>query len=109
MRPKPPASQIRGIAMLSIHAPVRKPTPATRTVDTQPTVLITEQEVKLLTAAALAAVAAPQPSLLSRWIARAKAVYVSTAAVDDRDHPRYVQRHYSYLESAAMSRAMERL
>ena len=52
--------------MMSVHAPVRKPKPATRTVDTRPTVLITEQEVKLLTAAALTAVAAPRPSLLSR-------------------------------------------
>ena len=95
--------------MLSVHAPVRKPTPATRTVDTRPTVLVTEQEVKLMTAAALAPVAAPQASLLSRWITRAKALHVSTPAADDRDHPRYVQRHYSYLESAAMSRAMERL
>ena len=95
--------------MMSVHAPVRKPKPATRTVDTRPTVLITEQEVKLLTAAALAAVPAPRPSLLSRWITRAKALHVSTPAADDRDHPRYVQRHYSYLESAAMSRAMERL
>ena len=95
--------------MLSVHAPVRKPTPAARIVDTRPTVLITEQEVKLLTAAALAAVPAPRPSLLSRWITRAKALHVSTPAADDRDHPRYVQRHYSYLESAAMSRAMERL
>ena len=95
--------------MFSVHAPVRKPTPAARIVDTKPTVLITEQEVKLLTAAALAAVPAPRPSLLSRWITRAKALHVSTPAADDRDHPRYVQRHYSYLESAAMSRAMERL
>ena len=95
--------------MMSVHAPVRKPKPATRTVDTRPTVLITEQEVKLLTAAALTTVAAPRPSLLSRWITRAKAVHVSAASVDDRDHPRYVQKHYSYLESAALSRAMERL
>jgi hypothetical protein len=109
MRPKSPASQIREIAMLFVHAPVRTPTPAARVVDTRPTVLVTEQEVKLLTAAALAAVPAPRPSLLSRWIARAKAVYVSAPAADDRDHPRYVQRHYSYIESAAMSRAMERL
>jgi hypothetical protein len=109
MRPKPPASKIRGIAMMSVHAPVRKPKPATRTVDTRPTVLITEQEVKLLTAAALTAVAAPRPSLLSRWIIRAKAA-IATVPVDDGvDRPRYVQKHYSYLESAAMSRAMERL
>ena len=95
--------------MFSVHAPVRKPTPTAPAVDTRTTVLITEQEVKLLTAAGLTAVASPRPSLLSRWIARAKAARVSTAAVDDRDHPRYVQRHYSYLESAAMARAMERL
>ena len=103
------AGQIRGIAMLSVHAPVRKPTPAARTVDTRPTVLITEQEVKLLTAAALAAVATPQPTVLSRWISRVKAA-IATVPVDDGvDRPRYVQKHYGYLESAAMSRAMERL
>lgn len=95
--------------MLSVHSSVRKPTPATCIVDTRPTVLITEQEVRLLTAAALAAVAAPRPSLLSRWIARSKAVHASAAAADDRDRPRYVQRHYSYIESAALSRAVERL
>ncbi|HEY5148821.1 MAG TPA: hypothetical protein VIJ23_03180 [Mycobacterium sp.] len=95
--------------MFSVHAPVRKPTPTAPAVDTRPTVLITEQEVQLLTAAGLTTVAAPRPSLLSRWIARAKAARVSAAAVDDRDRPRYVQKHYSYLESAAMSRAMERL
>ena len=93
--------------MLSVHAPARKPAPTAHVVDTRPTVLITEQEVKLMTAAALAPVAAPQASLLSRWITRAKAVHVVTT--DDRDHPRYVQKHYGYLESAAMSRAMERL
>lgn len=109
MRPKQPASQIRGIAMLSVHTPIRKPTPTARAVDTRLTVLITEQEVKLLTAAALSSVASPRPSLLSRWITRAKATHISTPAIDDRDHPRYIQRHYSYLESAGMSRAMERL
>ena len=95
--------------MLSVHTPIRKPTPTAHAVDTRPTVLISEQEVKLLTAAALSGVASPRPSLLSRWITRAKALHISTPAVDDRDHPRYVQKHYSYLESAALSRAMERL
>lgn len=93
--------------MLSVHAPIHKPTPTTRAVDTRPTVLITEQEVKLLTAAALSAVASPRPSLLGRWVTRARA---AIATVDDGiDRPRYAQKHYSYLESAAMSRAMERL
>jgi hypothetical protein len=109
MRPNPPASQIREIAMLSVHAPVHAPTPAARVVDTRPTVLITEQEVKLLTAAALTAVAPPRPSLLSRWITRARAAIATADVHDGGDRPRYVQRHYSYLESAAMSRAMERL
>lgn len=95
--------------MLSVHAPVHKPTPTARVVDTRPTVLITEQEVKLLTATALAPVPAPRPSLLARWITRAKAARIAAPASDGRDHPRYVQKHYSYIESAAMSRAMERL
>jgi hypothetical protein len=93
--------------MFSVRTPARKPTPSTSPVDTPPTVLITEQEVKLLTAAALTPVRASRPSLLARWITRAKARHVVPA--DDRDHPRYVQKHYSYIESAAMSRAMERL
>ena len=95
--------------MLSVHAPVRKPTPTAHTVDTRPTVLITEQEVKLLTAAALAAVTTPQPSVLSRWISRVKAALATVPVDNGVDHPRYVQKHYSYLESAAMARAMERL
>jgi hypothetical protein len=110
MRPKQPASQIRGIEMLSVHTPIRKPTPTAHAVDTRPTVLISEQEVKLLTAAALSGVASPRPSLLSRWITRAKAAFVATVPVDDGiDRPQYVQKHYSYIESAAMARAMERL
>jgi hypothetical protein len=95
--------------MLTVHTAVRKPTPTARAVDTRPTVLITEQEVKLLTTAALTAVAAPQPSLLSRWIICARAVLATVPAAEHTDHPRYVQKHYSYLESAAMARAMERL
>lgn len=99
--------------MLSVHTavrrPVRRPTPTARAVDTRPTVLITAQEVKLLSAAALTAVAAPRPSLLSRWITGARAMLATAPAADDTDHPRYVQKHYSYLESAAMARAMERL
>ena len=95
--------------MFAVHTPIRKPTPAARVVDTRPTVLITEQEVQLLTAAALTPVAPPRPSLLARWISRAKSMHLSAPAADDRDQPRYAQRHYGYIESAAMSRAMERL
>ena len=100
--------------MLSVRTPIRKapppkPTPAARVVDTRPTVLISEQEVKLLTAAALTPIAAPHPSLLSRLIARAKAAIATVPVDDGADRPRYVQKHYSYLESAAMARAMERL
>jgi hypothetical protein len=108
MRPKHPASQTKGIAMLSVHTRVHKPAPTATAVDSRPTVLITEQQVKLLTAAALAAGAARRPSLLARCITRAKALHVSAPAAGG-DHPRYVQKHYSYLESAAMARAMERL
>jgi hypothetical protein len=108
MRPNRPANQIRGIAMLSVHTAVRKP-PTARAVDTQPTVLITEQEVKLLTAAAVGTVAPPRPRLLSRWIAGVKAALAAEPAADQRDRPRDVQKHYAYIESAAMARAMERL
>lgn len=95
--------------MFSIHTAVRKPPTTAPAVDTRPTVLITEQEVKLLTAAALAAVAPPRPHLLSRWIAGVKAAFVVRPVADEADRPRYVQKHYSYVESAAMARAMERL
>ena len=95
--------------MLSVHAPVRKPTPAARIVDTKPTVLITEQEVKLLTAAGLAAVPAPRPSLLSRWITAARSPFVVLPPQERPAHSRYVPRHNDYLESAALKRAMERL
>lgn len=93
--------------MLSVRTAVHKPPPTTRVVDTRPTVLITEHEVKLLTAAALAPAAPPR--LMTRWIAGVKAAFAARAVVDEVDRPRYVQRHYGYLESAAMARAMERL
>ena len=95
--------------MMSVHTSVHKPPKAARTVDTRPTVLVTEQEVKLLTAAALAPVPSARPHLLSRWIAGVKAAFAARPVADEGDRPRYVQKHYSYLESAAMARAMERL
>ena len=45
----------------------------------------------------------------TRWIARVKTTFAARAVVDEVDRPRYVQRRYGYLESAAMARAMERL
>jgi hypothetical protein len=95
--------------MLSAHAPTEavetaEPT-ETRVVDTRPTVLITEQEVKLLTAAATAApLAAPAPGFLSRWFAAHRA-----ATEARRDRQRYSPAHYEFLEHSAMARAMERL
>ena len=91
--------------MLSVHAPVQQPpsteTETSRVVDTRPTVLITEQEVKLLTAAAIAPAPAKQ-GLFARWMA------ASRAAREARPSRRYVA-HYEFLENAAMARAMERL
>lgn len=49
------------------------------------------------------------PRLMTRWIARVKTTFAARAVVDEVDRPRYVQRRYGYLESAAMARAMERL
>jgi hypothetical protein len=90
--------------MLSVHAPVQQPpsTEASRVVDTRPTVLITEQEVKLLTAAAIA-VPAKQHGLVSRWIAAHRAARAA------RPSRRSYTAHYEFLERAAMARAMERL
>ena len=87
--------------MLSTHAPVEPSTTTSRVVDTRPTVLITEQEVKLLTAATIAA--PPRQGLFSRWAAAHR------EARDARRTraPRTV--HYEFLEHAAMARAMERL
>lgn len=89
--------------MSSEHAPLQQPaSTSSRVVDTRPTVLITEQEVKLLTAAAVAAPPAKQ-GLFSRWITASR---VSRAA--RVSHRRYVA-HYEFLEHAAMARAMDRL
>jgi hypothetical protein len=91
---------------MSVHTPIQQqqqsPTES-RVVDTRPTVLITEQEVKLLTAAAVAPTPA-QPGLLSRWIANHRA-----ARDARRDRQRHSPSHYEFLEHAAMARAMERL
>jgi len=88
--------------MLSVQAPVQQPpsTETPRAVDTRPTVLITEQEVKLLTAAAIAPA---KQGLFSRWIAANRAARAARPARP----PRAV--HYEFLEHAAMARAMERL
>jgi hypothetical protein len=48
-------------------------TPPPRVLDTRPTVLITEHEVKLLTAAAIAVTAPAKPRLFARWIAASRA------------------------------------
>ncbi|GAY15452.1 hypothetical protein [Mycobacterium sp. shizuoka-1] len=65
--------------------------------------LITEHEVKLLTAAAIAA-APPRPRPFARWIAARRA---ARAARPQRRRGTPV--HYDFLEHAAMARAMERL
>jgi hypothetical protein len=92
--------------MLSTHAPVHQPpsTPTSRVVDTRPTVLITEQEVKLLTAAAVAPTAPAKLRLLSRWIAASRAAHEAR-----RSRWHYSPQHYDFVETAAMARAMERL
>ncbi|WP_445165999.1 hypothetical protein ACTXG7_19210 [Mycolicibacterium sp. Dal123E01] len=88
--------------MLSVHAPVRDQEPtATRVVDTRPTVLITEQQVKLLTAAAMGV--PPKQRLFSRWIGSHRAAQRARS-----EHRRYTA-HYEFLEHAAMARAMQRL
>jgi hypothetical protein len=83
---------------MSIHAPVR-PTP--RALDTRPTVLITEREVRMLTEAAVAPEA--RAGMVSRWIAGRRAAHQARA-----DHQRHTA-HYEFLEYAAMARAMEHL
>jgi hypothetical protein len=67
-------------------------------------VLITEQEVKLLTAAAIAPTAPAKHRLLSRWIAANRA-----AREVRRNRWHYAPQHYDFVETAAMTRAMERL
>ncbi|WP_431236621.1 hypothetical protein ACQ86B_16805 [Mycolicibacterium aichiense] len=84
--------------MLSVHAPVH---PSPRVVDTRPTVLVTEHEVKLLTAAAISAPA--KAGMVSRWIAAHRAAHEASVS-----HRRLVA-HYDFLEHSAMTRAMERL
>jgi hypothetical protein len=89
--------------MLSVHAPVQQPpsTETSRVVDTRPTVLITQQEVELLTAAAIAVPA--KQGLFSRWITARRAARAA------RPNRRSYTTHYEFLEHAAMARAMERL
>ena len=88
--------------MLSVHAPVQEP-PSTPAMDTRPTVLITENEVKLLTAAAIAANTPAKQGRFSRWISASR-----TARAERSEHRRYTA-HYEFLEHAAMARAMEHL
>lgn len=106
MRPDFAGRPDRGIEMLSLPAPVQQqPSTATpRVVDTRPTVLITEHEVKLLTAAAIATTAPAKPGVLARWIASHR-----EARDARRSRQRYSPAHYEFLEHSAMARAMERL
>lgn len=75
-------------------------------------VLITEQQVMFATATA--AVVPPTPHTAGRrwWMAISR-LFATTkdagASEDDRRAPRYVPRRYTYLEDAAMARAMYRL
>jgi hypothetical protein len=66
-------------------------------------VLITEQEVKMLTAATIAAAPHAGPGLIGRWIAASRAAREAHGS-----HRPYIA-HYEFLENAAMARAMERL
>ncbi|MCV7018302.1 hypothetical protein [Mycolicibacterium aichiense] len=84
------------LSALSVHAPVHP-----RVVDTRPTVLITEHEVRMLTAATISA--HPKAGMVSRWIAAHRAAHEAHVS-----HRRLVA-HYDFLEYSAMSRAMERL
>ncbi|OYN78147.1 hypothetical protein CG716_16085 [Mycolicibacterium sphagni] len=63
--------------------------------------LITEQEVKLLTAAAITP---PAKQRVAGWFATHRA-----ARDARRDSQRYAPAHYDFIEHAAMARAMERL
>ena len=87
---------------MSVQAPVEPSPDTSHAVDTRPTVLITEQEVKLLTAAAIAAPTLPKRGLFSRWIAANRAARAARPQ-------RHYTPHYEFLEHAAMARAMERL
>lgn len=81
----------------------------TRPAQMTPTVLITEHEVKLLTAAAIGVAAPAHRGLWRRVTAAAQAAF-AVRPVDERPaHSRYVPRHNDFLETAAMKRAMERL
>jgi hypothetical protein len=89
-------------------APASVPTPTVA----QPTeaALITEQQVLFGSAAALA----PAPAKPHFWSRAAHAVAAPVHAMFDRpEKPRQAPKHYpqrfSYLESSAMSREMDRL
>ena len=72
-----------------------------------PTVLVSEQDVMLLSAGVSAAPSKPSP--LTRWIAAVRAAFATRPASERRAHPHDVVRHYAFLESAAMAREMEHL
>lgn len=88
--------------MLFVHASAQPSAPVSGAVDTRPTVLISEQQVRVLTAAAIAT--PTKHGLLSRWLAAHRA-----ASDARRDRQRYSPAHYEFLEHSAMTRAMERL
>ena len=87
---------------MSTHTPAR---PATRVIDTRPTVLITEHDATMLTATTVLPHA--KAGMVSRWIAAHRAAH--RAAHEARVNHQRLVAHYDFLEYAAMARAMEHL
>lgn len=82
--------------------------PAPAAVTHEP-VLITEEQVRFATAAAV-----PLPPVKTRgWVSRVVGAFVSAASAtsktDDVPKRRHYPKHYSFIEDARMSREMYRL
>ncbi len=97
--------------MLTDTRAVITPDEAQECLASPPTVLISEHEVALATAAALRT----RPSARRRWVEATSGLWaavrrsLSAPAHDERPVRRAYPKHYAFLENAAMARAMERL
>jgi hypothetical protein len=80
--------------------------PATAVEQTADTTLITEQQVLFASAAALAPAPATHRSVVGEFASTVRAMFTHEAK--PRERKRYAQR-FTYLESSAMSREMDRL
>jgi hypothetical protein len=92
--------------VLATQAPTEDVSGTGAVVEGSAPVLITEQEVMFATAAV-------PPTPRTRWWTAIGRLFITakdaSGSDGDRRKPRYVPRHYAYIENAAMAREMDRL